>query len=75
MHHLIALLVRTIIRLLPIAFVPLLVPPGSSATKTMLDEGDLAETGEAKGAGKPDAGAVERAARETEMGTTARGGV
>ena len=38
-----ALLIRTIIRLLPMAFVPLLVPTGSSADKTRFDAADLAE--------------------------------
>ena len=36
-----AILVRTLVRLVPIFFIPFLVPPGSSADKTRYDVGDI----------------------------------
>ena len=51
---------RTLVRLVPIAFIPFLVPPGSSADKTRYDIGDIAHDIEkAPGPEKAPAPAVE----------------
>ena len=42
-----AILIRTLVRLLPIAFIPFLVPTGSSADKVRFDADDLARDGNA----------------------------